>query len=289
MPVAATSLVASGRRFLRDWPDQDALTASVATTSVATITVADSTKYVVNTALEIEQEAMIVRGLPSGTTVTVQRGAYGTTAATHASGASILLRPEFLTIDYLDALNGAIEATYPAIYKTVLDTSITTTANTWEYAVPNMPGTYSGDSIPIPRLADIDVRLAAGMPFSPIRDWSIRRGASPVIKFRDLPVTGATLRLTGYGPFPDLLSSTSLDTDFPRNATQLLVEMAASRLMASGETARLRNDGGAIDQREAAWRPGSSMNAATQLEGRFLRRLAQVAMPPMKSHVVTHG
>lgn len=290
MSTTAASLVQSARRFLRDWPDQDNLTASVATTGATTVTVADSSRYVVNTAIEIEQEAMIVRALPTATTLTVQRGAYGSTPATHANGLSILIRPEYFTQEYLDAINGAIQATFPWIYKQALDTSLTVAANTWEYTIPNMPGTYAGSSIPIPRLARVDILVSnsGSVPYRPLRAWQVRRGGTPVLKLRDLEVTGSTLRLTGYGPFPDVAFSDSLDAQFPPQATQLLVEMAVSRLMLSGEAQRLRNDSGVRDDREAAWHPGAGLNAAQALEARFLRRLSEVAMSPMESHVVTH-
>lgn len=291
MAVSAASLVQNVRRFVHDWPDQDAITLALTDTTGTTVTVADSTRYVVNTLFEIDQETMIVRAQPTGTTVTVKRGAYGSTAATHLIGADVLIRPEFLTGDILDGLNGALQATYPMIYKDVLDTSLTIASTTWEYTVPNMPGTYSGDTIPIPRLHTIDLLVAptSGVPYQPLRSWSIRRGAVPILKLRNLEYPGSTLRLQGYGPFPDLASADSLDPLFPRNAVQLLSEMAGSRLMASSEVARLRNDGGAREDREASWRPGSSMAAAQQLEARFLRRLQQVAMSPMRSHVVVFG
>jgi hypothetical protein len=287
--VPVSNLIGSCRRFLRDWPDQDNLTAAVASTSVTSFTVADATRYTVNTAVEIDQEAMIVRAA-SGTTVTVQRGAYGSTAATHAIGASILIRPEFFTQDYLDALNGAQQATFPAIYMDSIDESLVGSGSSYEYTLPFLANTYNGDSIVMPRIYEVSVKISSGQQFLPLGsgEWTVLRGSSPKLRLRTLTYQGGSIRLRGYAPFPDFAASGSLNSQFPPQAVQLLVEMAASRLMASSETARLRNDGGALDQRDAAWRPGSAMNAATQLEGRFLRRLAQVAMPPMRPHVVTH-
>lgn len=275
---------------MHDWPQLDSTTAAVSTTSTTTVTVADTTKYMVNELIEIDQEAMVVRALASGTNLTVLRGARGTTAATHVITSDVLLRPAFTTLDILDALNTAIQATYPKIYKEVTDTSTTLLANTYEYTVPNMPGTYGGDTIPLPRIYAVDIRESSStvtLPYRKLKIWDLRRGSSPLIKLKYLENPGATLRVRGYGPFPDLAYADSLDTMWPRNFIRPLVEMAGSTLLAGGEAFRARVDTGVRDDREAANRPGTAMSAASQIEARFLRRLSQVAMPPMRAHLVT--
>src|SRR5690242_5848990 len=97
---------------MRVWPDQDSLTASC-TSAATTITVADTTLYYVNEPLEIESENLIVRALTSGTVLTVERATYGSSAASHASGTDVLLRPRFLQLEIIDAINNGIDACWP--------------------------------------------------------------------------------------------------------------------------------------------------------------------------------
>lgn len=286
MATTATTLVQRVRRFLRDWPDFDSLTASTSSTAT-TLTVADasSTVYSPRWDIEIDNEAMIVRS-GAGTTLTVKRAHKGTTAATHASGAAILLRPHFLSLEILDALNSAIQASFPLIYKPVLDTSLTTSSNTYEYTVPNMPGTYNGASIPIPRLSKLELKLSGETDYQRVRGWNVRRGATPKVQFELEQEASATIRVHGFGPFPDLAFTDSLDTLWPVHAEDYLIFHATATLLASGEAGRVRVDTGAIDNREQANRAGSSMAASTALLQRAQLRLRDAAMPAMPKHVV---
>lgn len=288
--VAVATLVQSVRRYVRDYPDQDQLTASVAA-GATTLTVADTTLYYKNMTVEIDQEAFIVRAIGSGTSLTVKSGAFGTTAAVHTNSTDILLKPAFTTIQIVDAVNAAIQASYPWVYKDVLDTSLTALSNTYEYTVPNMPGTYGGDTIPIPRIRSLEVLDPGGnLPYVTLQAWNIRRDATtPVLKLGYLENTGATLRVRGYGPFPDVAYGGTLDPYYPRHIVQALVEYAGSVLLMSGEAGRVRTDTGLLDTREAAQRTGASMAAANGAEARFTRRLANAGQSPMQPHVVLSG
>lgn len=288
MPATAANLIQRTRRFMRDWPDQDAITASCTSSSTSISVATDATtRYGANWPIEIDNETMIVRST-AATTLTVERGAFGSTAATHAISAPILVRPAFYAVEILDQLNDAIQACYPTVYKEVLDTSLTVTATAYEYTVPNMPGTYGSDTIQIPRLRMLEIQYASTEPYVELRAWNVRRGATAKLKLTYLEAAGATLRLRGYGPFPDLALADSLDAQWPKNFIQPLVERAGSSLLASGEAGRSRIDVGARDDRESAVRAGAAMSAAQNIEGRFARRLATVAFAPMQPHTVTH-
>lgn len=278
MATAASTLVQRTRRFLGDWPENDALTAST-TSSSTTLTVADATIYSAGWLIQVDTESMQVRS-GSGTTVTVLRGARGSTAASHASGATVLIRPRFLDVDVLDALNAAIDATFPWLYQPVVDESITTSSGTYEYDVPNL------NSVPIPYLSELQFQESGDVAFRPFKSWTVLRGSTPKIRLRrDLPE--GTLRIYGFGPLPRLASlSDSLNALFPTVAEDALVYYAAQHLLTSGEARRVREDTGARDARENANRTGSSMNAANSLYQRFQLRLRDAGMPPMPKNVV---
>lgn len=288
MGVTAASLYQRTRRYIRDYGNRDSLTAAISDTTSQTVTVADSSIYQPRWPIEIDQETMVVRATPTGTTLTVERGAFGSTAATHSNGAIVLVRPAFFGVEILDAINEGIQACYPLIYKPVIDTSITIQANVWEYQVPDLPGTYDGDSIPIPRIARIEIQEPGVVPYFPTEAWAIVRGATPVIKFFNLQTPGAIVRIRGYGPFPDLADFTdSLDDQWPKQANYLPPLYAVSSLLMSGEAGRVRVSSVATDDREQANRTGSSMQAGMSLYNRFLSELRSSASPPMETHVRT--
>lgn len=276
MPTTARTLVNRTRRFVGDWPDHDALTASTSSTAT-TISVADGTLYPRNYLLEIDFEAMWIAATGVGTSVTVRRGAKGTTPATHASGDAIRLQPAFLNLEILDAINAGIQAAYPLIYKPVIDETLTVTAETYEYTVPST----------VRHVSHLALKHTGQNNYSPIRSWTVNRGATPKLKFRQQQEPGATIRVVGYGPFTELAIADSLDTLWPTFAEDLLVEFAAARLTASGEARRVRVDTGPVDARENATRVGASMSASNALLQRFRLRLAEAALPPLPPHVVS--
>ena len=281
MATSCQTLVDRVRRFMRDWPDEDALTAS-ASSSATSLTVATdaTTRYGTGWYLEVDSEVVRTTAV-AATTLTVQRARRGTTAATHASSATILVRPHFFQNEIVDALNLALESSFPAFYRPVIDETLTTTAGTYEYEVPDMP---SDTTMKIPYISKLFVQETGDTAFRETRAWEIQRGDEPKIKFRREPVIG-TLRVHGYGPFPALTLAGSLHDLFPRQGEGLLVEFAASWLMASGEAGRVRVDRGATDQREQANVAGSSMRASQALFNRFLQRRSDAAMPPLPRHV----
>lgn len=257
-----------------DWPENDALTASMSN-STTTVTVADSTLYAAGWVIQVDTEAMYVRSLPTATTLTVLRGVRGTTAASHASATTVLIRPHFLDLEYLDALNAAIEASFPWLYQETVDESITTASGTYEYDVPAS----------IPYLSEIEFQETGDLAFRPVDDWDVKRGATPFIKLRrDLPE--GTLRVRGFGPFSPLTSTTdSLSTQFPVRAEDALLFYTAQYLLASGEARRVREDTGARDDRDWANRPGSSLQISNTMLTRFQLRLRDAGMPPLPKHV----
>lgn len=278
MATTLATLVDRTRRFMRDDPDLDQLTASC-TSAASTLTVADTTKYAIGERIEVDYETIIVRALTNATTLTVTRGTRGSTASTHVNSSSVLKSPSFTFSDYVDALNMAIDATFPLLYKEVVDETLTTSSGTYEYTIPSLDGTA------IPYISEVKYKYAADFKYYPRSDWRVMRGSTPKLAFA-FDMSPATLRIRGFGRFPHLVASTdALDTQFPGRAENLLTMYAANWLLMSGESARVRYDSMAVDAREQATRPGSSMQAATGMLQRFQMELAHLAMPPLPRHI----
>jgi hypothetical protein len=279
------SLVKRTRRFMGDYRTADTITAS--TTSVATsLTVLDTTKYAVGQTIEVDYETMLVTALTDATHLAVSRGVYDSTAATHASGAGVL-KPNFTFSEYVDALNAALDITFPFFYRPVVDESLTATAGVYEYTIPNLPDADEGVSSPIPYITRVSVRMTGDIPFFQQRVFKIIRGSTPKLVFRTQANDGV-IRLEGFGPFPHLAAPTDTLHDlFPKRAERpVLVEYAAQMLLASGEARRVRVAAGVVDTREQANQTGSSMSASTGVYQRALQALQQLAMPPMPKPLV---
>lgn len=283
MATAASTLIQRTRRLLRDWPETDVTTASIASGGT-TLTVADTTQYFVNERIEIGDEVLRVTALATGTTLTVQRAMRGSTQASHAQSSTVLQNPGFYAVEILDELNNGLDACFPLLYRPVAREYTGSDGTTYEWNLPTM----SGLSVAIPYLYEIEVKESGDVAFRRDDAWEVVRSENPFVRFRRAPTSGSTLRLRGFGPFTHLTASTdTLDTYFPLQAEGLLPMFAASQLLASGEAGRVRVDVGAIDQREQANRTGASMSASSSLLQRFYQRRADAAMPPMPRHVVS--
>lgn len=282
MATSLTTLVQRTRRFMGDWPEEDVLTASLSS-SASSITVADGTLYAGRSLIEIDSEVLYVTANGSGTSASVRRGLRGSSAASHASSSTVLIRPAFTQLEVIDALNAALEAAFPWVYRQVIDTTLSGSSGVYEYSVPDMTG-FTGYSIPY--ISTIELKSTGDSAYRKAHAWEIIRGATPKIKFRRALDGTETIRINGYGPLPRLASlSDTLPAQFPPPAEFALIEYAGSYLMASGEARRVRVDRGNIDNREQANQVGSSMRGADALLRRFYARLAQAGMPPMPKHV----
>lgn len=288
MATALDVLVQRTRRFMRDYPFPADTTLASLSNAVTTVPVGDGTQFAKNKVIEVDYEVMLVTAV-SINNLTVRRGWAGSTAVSHGTTSTVAIHPAFFSVEIIDALNGAKDEMYPYVYRPVNDTSLTANDVTYEFTVPNMPGAYGGDTLVMPFISRIELRVTGDISdrYKPLRDWTVLRGSTPKIVFRRAP-TGGTLRVHGFGPFPDLaLSGDTVDPLFPKNAERVLPLGAAVTLLGSGEAGRTRFDAGARDDREAANRPGSSISLANQLERRFEKDLARVSMPPMPKNLVS--
>lgn len=286
--ATVASLIQRVRRRVRDWPERDTMTASISssgtTFTVTDVDSVDGPRYFEGGVIEIENELLRVTSINTGTnTLTVMRGLMGSTAATHASGSTILFNPAFSAVAILDLLNDGLDALWPYFYQQVLDTSLNATSGTYEYTVP----TVSGLSIPIPRIHRIEVKPSGFTDYLDVRRWEIIRGVTPKLKFLSELGDNTNIRVHGYAPLPHVVVSDSTHAQLPYNADNLAVLYAVSDLLYSGDSGRTRFDRGPIDSREQANRPGDALKIAREWERRFYQRVEAAAMPPMGHAIAT--
>lgn len=284
--VTLQTLVNTTRRYLRDWPLFERLGASLSS-NATTITVADATLYGARWVVDCDIESMLIQSAV-GTTLTVLRGIRGSTPAVHAANADLLVQPNFTSIEIIDAINRGIDAAFPFFYLFVRDTSLIAADSTYEYTIPNMPGTYDTGATPqIPIMTNLEIKQVSDLTYRGLRRWQIRTGpdGSRVFKLRTAEPAGGTFRVSGYGPFPHLAAVTdALDESWPKDSQYLPALYAAADLMMSSEAGRDRGDWNAVDKREEANRPLTSLQVGQQLYNRWMRETMQSAMPPIPKH-----
>lgn len=284
MATTGATLVSQARRLLRDQPEDDVLTASLASGGTA-LTVADGTIYSAREYVEIDQEVLRATAVGTGTTVPVRRAIRGSTAVSHASGATVLMNPRFFSVEILDEINNAIDACFPRLYRPVSLDYTGLLTDTYEYTIPTVNGE------PLPFISSIEVKEPGALSFMPRREFKVVRDSiSPYLEFRSALTAAGTIRINGFGSFARLTSvADTLDSFFPRYAISLLPLYAAGALLDSAEVARVRMDSGAMDNREQATGVTASSKQASKLQQRFYTQLERWAMPPPAKSIRVTG
>ena len=272
--------------MLRDWPDEEILSASVASNATS-ITVADGTQYYANEYLELDTELVRISSI-STNTLNIDRARRGTVAASHVANTTILRNPNFYAVEILDALNDGLDEAWPYIWRQVVDESgiSITDASVYEYTIPTDPNT--GQQYPL--VYGIWVKIPGDLTFRPLRRWSLVRGGytgTDKLHFKFQPTPGSVTRIYAATRFPRLVNLTdNLDAQWPQNMEYPLAEYAAASMLASGEAARVRVDRGVMDSREQANQVGASMQASNLFLTRYRMRIANCGYPPLPRHEV---
>lgn len=286
MATALSTLIPRTRRYLRDFPEFDATTASLSSNgTTVTVAATASDRYFVNQFIELGFETMVVKNnAASATTITVLRAASGSSGlqSSYASGTTILINPRFLSSDIVDGINLGLDELWPYYYQEVVDETLTPDGSTVEFTIPNAPGL----SVPISRISRVEALPAGFVEYQRIRGFRLVRGPTPKIVFEATLAAGTRVRLRGYAPLPHLSATTdTLSAFLPYNADNLACLYAAGHCLSTGEAFRVGYDGGPIDQREQANRPGVAMQAANFWFNRFERACDRAQMPPMRPHL----
>ena len=153
--------------------------------------------------IEIDVELMETTG-KDRVGVTVARGMYGTTAATHASGSLAIVRPRYTNEQILASINEAlfiISSNYP---RTVVNETLTTLDETYEYTLPTEgagTGTYFG-------LTRVEIESSIEDKFIEITNWDTIEGitpfAKPLLRIKGSLPSGRAIRLHLLQSWPEL-------------------------------------------------------------------------------------
>lgn len=217
-----------------------------------------------------------VSGVTAGSTATIERGQYGSTAASHTAGAIVFVNPKFSNFEIFTELNNELAAlsaagiyqaatvdlTYNPAYQAYDLTSVTAAEDILALSYESLTGEYV-----------------------PLQNWRLQRdlptGDFPsgfALTITDYVDPGQTVRVAYRSPLTAVTTTTDDVTTLaglPSTAVDLLAMGTALRLSASREVRRNFTEAQG-DTRRATEVPAGANNAAPAgLRQQYITRLAQ--------------
>ena len=205
------------------------------------------------------------------------RGYNGTSAASHAAGARVIISPTFPSIDIKSAINETIEAVFPDLYATATHTfSYSPTKTT--YPLPNEAETVLGVAYET---------TGPSKEWLPIRSWRVDSMANTdafdsrnSISLYSGVEPGRTVQIS-YTAAPAVMDSNDDDfeivTGLPASCKDVIVLGASARLSAFIDPGRLTFGSAEADQQSqiAGRAYGAGTNASKYLLALYDKRLAE--------------
>lgn len=254
------------------------LTADI-TTTAATLTIDFAAGSIATGAtIAIDLELLYVWSV-SGSTVTVQRGVRGSTAAAHTAGALITVNPVVSDFRVLKEVNfELLSLSSPAngLYRVKTITTTVTTASSYDLASDV-----------------IDVLAVQWNEYGPYRDWPRTRRwdllanqdtsifpSGYALQLYTPPPVGRTLRVTYSAAFSTLAALTDdvqVTTGLPATANDIPAIGAAARLLSAREARRSSLDAQPESRQAQDVPPGVARTAAAALFALRKQRITEEA------------
>ncbi|MCA1842163.1 MAG: hypothetical protein LC792_03045 [Actinobacteria bacterium] len=225
--------------------------------------------------LSIDLELLYVWSI-TGSTVTVQRGVNGSTAATHSAGALIYVNPVVPDFHVFSALNDELASLSGPLYRVKTVTATASIASTYNLAadverILAVQYNAVGPSVDWPRLRRWDLLQN--------QDTSVF-ASGRAIQLYEMPMPGRTLRVTyaaDLGTLATLTDDVQTATGLPASANDIPPLGAAGRLLTGREARRSSIDAQPESRQAADVPPGTARSGAAQLFALRDRRLREEA------------
>lgn len=286
MSTSASSLIEQVRSRLLDYGNgTTTLAAAVSDTTGTSVSLESIADIAPKQFLLVDNEMMEVRATYEGTpaTATVIRGARGSTAATHSSGAVVRIDPVFGNHEYLRFLNQALEFAFPSLYSRC-DTAVQSiAADTYEYDIPTG----------CDKLVRVEIETSTAGVYEVARQWDYQDEATIIIENAASISTGRSIRFIGYSKFDPMTISGNLDSDYPDTnaaALEYLVVKSSAHALRSRQAPIARRDGfvGITDQFQVS-QPFMSTLSAKDYEQQAASILKQIRMPRLPEYASDPG
>lgn len=250
------------------------------TTNATSITVA-SAQNISAGVIQIDDELIYIDSFDRTTGVLsvppYGRGYNGTSAATHAIGARVIISPSFPSLDIKGAINETVLAVFPDLYATSSHTFSYSTAKS-TYALPNEVETVLGVSFQTtgPSKEWLPVR---GWRVDPMANTSAFNSRNSISLYSGIE-PGRTVQIF-YTSAPTVMDSNDDDfeivTGLPASSKDVIVIGASARLASFIDPGRLSFGSAESDQQsQVAGRAyGAGTNASKYLLALYDKRLAE--------------
>ncbi len=207
------------------------------------------------------------------------RGYNGTSAATHQTGARVIISPTFPSVDVKDAINETLLATFPDLYTTGTHTFSFSTAKS-TYALPEEVETVLGVSYETtgPSKEWLPIR---GYRVDPMANTSSFNSRNTISLYSGVE-PGRTVQVF-YTAAPTVMDSNDDDfetvTGLPASCKDVIVLGASARLASFIDPGRLTFGSAESDQQSqiAGRAYGAGTNASKYLLALYDKRLAEEA------------
>lgn len=165
-----------------------------------------------------------------------------------------------------------VRAMWPKVYRTVVDTSLSIVANTYEYA---LPATFDDAEI-----FRVEVKVGPALErWARVDNYIIDRRTSKMLVFEQLPgIAGATLRIHAALP-PTVPTAAASTLDFPDRFNELPVWYALGLAMQGGQQDRLNYKRYSTVAARNGVDVGELMSSAQFCFSQFELLLDRLAMP----------
>jgi hypothetical protein len=278
--VSVLSLVNRVRDILGNWGDARTLLAAALTATATSVSVDEVKVAKAGDLLQVDYETMEVTDSDDSSTpevFTVRRGQRGTTAVNHNDDSVVYVNPKISNQRILDAINAALAASYPRIFKLVVDETLTVVEDQYEYSVPSTLGEYVLDELWRVEMENSD----EGGEYYMIRTWD--KCSTNALRLYGDYDAGRHIKLVGTKRFSALRAGGNLDSSFPTNssATDYLVYAAAGRILTERQAqVGLLDSFQGITDTFAASQPFMPLQTAKALKQDAERELEHARMTP---------
>lgn len=243
------------------------------------------------TKLAIDQECFYVWSI-AGQTATVERGRFGSTAATHADGSMVYVNPRWSDFDIFGALNDELRAlSGRGLFR------MRTADVTYQPAVEGYDLTGVSDLISVYELRWKPVDVSASWP--KITHYTLARNmntsefsSGTALLIYDSPAPGRTVHVRYKAPFGTLTAVTDdvgTVSGLHPEAMDLLPIGAAIRLAAGREVRRNFDETQGDTRRADEVPPGANLNAIRQLQTLYATRLGEETGRLAAEYPITRG
>jgi len=274
MATTVLSLVEEIRDQLGDYGEAVTALSSQLAAAATTAAVASSSGFEANGFAYCGFEALEVSATGTGS-LTVRRGARGTTDALHASGSIVRYNLTWGNHLILSKMNEALDAAYPSLYSLVEDPdTLVTVADQYLYELPTT----------IDKLYRVEVESEStdGI-YVPCNAWELLDKTHIRVFDINQYTVGRKINLVGIAPFSNGTATGNLDSDYPitdGSAKGYLMAETMGRLLMVPQARIARRDSflGKTDGWDSA-QPYMSMAVAREYMKQAKEFLLKARMP----------